>query len=83
MRHPIHVVCEWPGKLKLIAQEHYLRVIQEDLDRATSAENSLERKESGAQGGAQSGENGTQWGPKPGRRSAKLLGKFAVSGGIE
>jgi integrase len=29
-RFPIHVVCEWLGNSRLIAQEHYLRVTDED-----------------------------------------------------
>jgi integrase len=32
--HPIHVVCEWIGNSRLIAQEHYLRVTQADFDAA-------------------------------------------------
>jgi integrase len=32
--HPIHVVCEWIGNSRLIAQEHYLRVTQVDFDAA-------------------------------------------------
>jgi integrase len=32
--HPIHVVCEWIGNSRLIAQEHYLRVTQGDFDAA-------------------------------------------------
>ena len=31
---PIHVVCEWLGNSKLIAQEHYLRVTDDDYVKA-------------------------------------------------
>lgn len=33
-RFPLHVVCEWLGNSRLIAQEHYLRVRDEDFDLA-------------------------------------------------
>lgn len=33
-RHPIHVVCEWLGNSRLIAQEHYLRVTDDDFEMA-------------------------------------------------
>jgi integrase len=36
--HPIHVVCEWIGNSRLIAQEHYLRVTQADFDTAVRHE---------------------------------------------
>jgi hypothetical protein len=32
---PIHVVCEWLGNSRLIAQEHYLRVTETDFEAAT------------------------------------------------
>jgi hypothetical protein len=31
---PVHVVCEWLGNSNLIAQEHYLRVTDDDFRRA-------------------------------------------------
>jgi integrase len=31
---PVHVVCEWMGNSKLIAQEHYLRVTEGDFAKA-------------------------------------------------
>ena len=31
---PLHVVCEWIGNSKLIAQEHYLRVTDGDFEKA-------------------------------------------------
>jgi integrase len=33
-RFPLHVVCEWLGNSKLIAQEHYLRVTEADFAKA-------------------------------------------------
>jgi len=33
--HPLHVVCEWIGNSRLIAQEHYLRVTKADFQKAT------------------------------------------------
>ena len=32
---PIHVVCEWIGNSQAIAQEHYLRVTDDDFNRAS------------------------------------------------
>lgn len=32
--HPIHVVCKWIGHGRLIAQEHYLQVTDEDFEAA-------------------------------------------------
>jgi len=46
--HPIHVVCEWLGNSRLIAQEHYLRVTETDFDKATkknTAQNTVQASE--------------------------------------
>jgi hypothetical protein len=34
---PIHVVCEWIGNSALIAQKHYLQVMEEDFQRAAKS----------------------------------------------
>jgi len=54
---PIHVVCEWLGNSKLIAQEHYLRVNEGDFEKATNQTRSLK---SGAKSGAPNDENVSQ-----------------------
>jgi len=40
---PLHVVCQWLGNSAAVANEHYLRVIDEHFERATRAENSALR----------------------------------------
>jgi len=35
---PLHVVCEWIGNSRAVAQRHYLTVTDDDFTRATSAE---------------------------------------------
>ena len=35
--HPMHVVCAWIGNSALIAQKHYLKVRDEDFDRAAKS----------------------------------------------
>jgi integrase len=51
--HPIHVVCEWLGNSRLIAQEHYLRVTETDFEAATRIV-----KKNDAQDDARSAPNG-------------------------
>jgi len=35
--YPLHVVCEWIGNTRAVAQEHYLRVTDADFERAAGA----------------------------------------------
>lgn len=39
---PLHVVCEWLGNSQLIAQEHYLRVVDSDFERAIDPVSALQ-----------------------------------------
>lgn len=54
--HPLHVVCEWIGNSKLIAQEHYLRVTDADFNLAQKAAQSPAQQPSEIGGNRSQGE---------------------------
>ena len=42
-RFPIHVVCDWLGNTKAVAQEHYLQTTDADFEKATAVDASSEK----------------------------------------
>ncbi len=78
---PLHVVCEWLGNSKLVAQEHYLRVTDADFEAATSGIASLKVAQNVPQKGVKSRRSKAQ-GEQPKHEKTPENAVFAANSGV-